>query len=149
MDYHLAQLNIARFRLPPEHPNNADFVNNLDRINAIAEQQPGYIWRLKGDGNDALDIKAFEDPNLVINLSLWSDMESLSAFVYRNKEHRQIMRRRAEWFEKVEFHLCLWWLRQGELPQINDAINRLAWLQSKGPSPRAFTFKSGFAKPKD
>ena len=33
---------------PAEHPDNADFVNNLDRVNAITEKQPGFVWRLTG-----------------------------------------------------------------------------------------------------
>ncbi|MFT5391890.1 MAG: hypothetical protein ACI8PT_002085 [Gammaproteobacteria bacterium] len=100
MNYQLAQLNIARFRLPPAHPNNTEFVDNLDRINAIAESQSGFIWRFTGEGNDALDVQAFEDPNIAVNMSACSDMEALSAFVYRNEEHLRIMRRRKEWFAR-------------------------------------------------
>lgn len=85
MNYHLAQLNIARFRLPQEHPGNKGFIDNLDRVNAIAETQEGFIWRFTGEGNDALDIQAFDDPNVASNMSLWSGLESLGAFVYRNK----------------------------------------------------------------
>ena len=51
MKFHLAQLNIAKFRLPMEHPQNADFINNLDRVNALAELRPGFIWRFVGEGN--------------------------------------------------------------------------------------------------
>ena len=54
MKYQLAQLNIARFLKPTEHPDNADFVGNLDHVNAVAESQPGFVWRLVGDGTDAL-----------------------------------------------------------------------------------------------
>ena len=56
MNYHLAQLNIARFRLPMEHPINAPFIESLDHVNSTAEQQPGFIWRLTGDGKEELDI---------------------------------------------------------------------------------------------
>ncbi|MDH3512801.1 MAG: DUF3291 domain-containing protein, partial [Gammaproteobacteria bacterium] len=118
MNYHLAQLNIARFMKPAEHPDNADFVNNLDRVNAIAESQPGFVWRLTGDGNDALDIQAFDDPNIAVNMSVWTSMESLADFVYRNKEHLAIMRRRREWFEKTKFHLVLWWVEAGHIPSL-------------------------------
>jgi len=149
MAYHLAQLNIARFRLPQEHPDNADFVSNLDRINKIAEQQDGFIWRFKGDGNDALDVKAFDDPNVASNMSLWESIEALSAFVYRNREHREIMRRRHEWFDNVDFYLVLWWLEAGQIPSLDDAKARLSLLESIGPSAKAFTFKTSFCAPSE
>lgn len=147
MNYHLAQLNIARFRLPQEHPDNSEFIENLDRVNAIAESQNGFVWRLTGDGNDAMDIQAFDDPNIAANMSLWSDLESLGSFVYRNKEHRDIMRRRGEWFDKVDFYLVLWWVKEGHTPTLEEAKDRLELLSKTGPSEKAFTFKQPFAAP--
>jgi hypothetical protein len=147
MNYHLAQLNIARFMKPAEHPDNADFVNNLDRVNAIAETQPGFVWRLTGDGNDALDIKAFDDPNIAANMSVWTSMESLADFVYRNEEHLAIMRRRREWFEKMKFHLVLWWVEAGHIPSLVEAKERLKTLITNGPCARAFTFRSPYPPP--
>ena len=147
MKHHLAQLNVARFREPADHPVNADFVNNLDRVNAIAETQPGFIWRLVGDGNDALDVQAFEDPNIAVNMSVWADLESLAAFAYRNADHRAIMRRRREWFEQMEFYLVLWWVAEGHRPTMEEAKKRLELLRRKGPTVDAFTFKQPFPAP--
>ncbi len=147
MRYHLAQLNIARFLLPQDHPNNADFVNNLDRVNAVAEQQPGFVWRLVGEGNDALDLQAFDDPSMAVNMSVWTDMDSLAAFVYRNAAHRDIMRRRREWFEHIEFYLVLWWIPEGHEPTLDEAKARLALLQAHGPHSDAFTFAQPFPQP--
>jgi hypothetical protein len=148
MNYHIAQLNIARFRLPQDHPNNADFVNNLDRINQIAEQQDGFIWRFKGEGNNAFDVKAFEDPNVASNMSLWASLESLRAFVYRRKEHREIMRRRHQWFDRIDFYLVLWWVKAGQIPSLEDAKVRLRLLENAGPTEQAFTFRTAFSPPK-
>ena len=147
MTYHLAQLNVARFRVPADHPVNADFVSNLDRVNAIAESQPGFVWRLIGEGNDALDLKAFDDPNVAVNMSVWTDLESLAAFAYRNEDHRAIMRRRREWFEQMEFHLVLWWVAAGCRPTMDEAKIRLDLLRRKGPTADAFTFKEPFPAP--
>ena len=144
MNYHLAQLNIAQFRLPQKHPVNADFVANLDRVNAIAESQQGFVWRLVGDGNDATDIQAFDDPNILVNLSVWTDIESLAAFAYRNSAHKEIMRRRNEWFDKMEFYLVLWWIEEGHIPTLTEAKERLNLLEANGPSEKAFTFKQSF-----
>ncbi len=92
--FHLAQVNIGRFIKPVDDPSNADFMNNLDRVNALAEASPGFVWRLKGDGNNATDIRAFDDPQMAINMSVWEGVEALAAFAYRNMDHRSVMRRR-------------------------------------------------------
>lgn len=147
MDYELAQVNIAKFRLPQNHPVNSDFVNNLDHVNAIAESQPGFIWRFKGEGNDALDVQVFDDSNIAINMSVWSDVESLFAFTYKNSDHVAMMRRRKEWFEKIEFYMVLWWIEAGRKPSLDEAKLRLALLQSCGPTYSAFSFKKPFPKP--
>lgn len=147
MKYQLAQLNLAKFRLPVEDPINADFVNNLDVVNAIAEAHSGFVWRLKGDGNDAMDLQAFDDPNIISNLSVWSDLDSLVSFVYKNDEHKNIMRRRREWFEKMEFFMVLWWVKAGEMPSLQEAITRLQILQEKGPSVEGFTFRDDYPPP--
>lgn len=147
MQYQLAQVNIARFKQPQDDPVNADFVNNLDRVNATAEMQPGFIWRFTGSGNDATDVQAFDDPNVIINLSVWRDVQSLVNFVYRNDEHINIMRRRKEWFEKMEFHMVLWWIEADRTPSIEEAKIRLELLRRNGSSYSAFTFKAPYAAP--
>lgn len=147
MKYELAQANIAKFRLPQEHPANADFVNNLDRVNAVAEAQDGFIWRFTGEGNDAMDVQAFDDPNIALNMSVWSDVQSLVNFVYRHQDHRDIMRRRKEWFDKIDFHMVLWWVEAGRRPTPEEAKIRLELLKCNGPSYAAFTFKQPFAAP--
>ena len=147
MSYQLAQLNIARFKLPQADPVNADFVKALDRVNHMAEQQPGFVWRFTGEGNNAMDVQAFTDPNVVINLSVWKDLDALADFVYRNDEHLQIMRRRKEWFAAMDVYLVLWWIKQGDVPSVAEAKTRLAHLQSQGPTPYAFSFREPFPAP--
>ncbi len=147
MAYHLAQLNIARFRRPQTDPVNADFINALERVNSTAEDQPGFVWRFTGEGDNAIDVQAFEDPNIAINLSVWRDMETLAAFVYRSDDHRSIMRRRREWFDKLEFYLVLWFVEAGTVPTVEEAKARLAHLRTQGPSSRAFTFREPFPAP--
>ncbi|GHA03195.1 hypothetical protein GCM10008090_10220 [Arenicella chitinivorans] len=149
MKYHLAQLNIARFRLPQEHPDNKDFIDNLDRVNALAETQEGFVWRFTGEGNDAMDVQAFDDPNIASNMSLWTDLNALGAFVYRNKEHREIMRRRSSWFDKIDFYLVLWWVQAGHIPTLEEAKERLELLSKEGPTENAFTFKEPFPSPNE
>ena len=148
MKYHLAQVNIGRFIRPVEDPANADFVNALDQVNALAEASPGFVWRLTGDGNNATDIKPFpDDPNMAINMSVWESIDALAAFVYRNMDHRGVMRRRREWFEERQVYMALWWVPAGTLPTIEDAKAKLALLEKLGPTAEAFTFRQPFAAP--
>lgn len=144
--WHLAQMNIARFVRAPDAPENADFHANLDRINALAEASPGFLWRLIGEGNNATDIDVYDDPRVIVNMSVWTDMESLAAFAYRSG-HRDIMRRRREWFDAMEVSLVLWWVPAGEAPTTAEGKARLAHLAAHGPSAHAFTFREPFPAP--
>lgn len=144
--YQLAQVNIARMKAPLESPLMADFVANLDRINALAEQSPGFIWRLKDEHNDATRIRPFGD-DVLVNMSVWQDLESLKTYAFRS-DHTEIMRRRREWFEKMEgAYAVLWWVKQGHRPSLQEAAERLKILDERGPCAEAFTFAQPFMPP--
>jgi heme-degrading monooxygenase HmoA len=144
--HHLAQINIGTLKAPMDAPATAGFAANLDRINALAEAQTGFVWRLTGEGNNATDLRPFDDPLTLINMSVWTNLEALAAFVYRSA-HREIMRRRAEWFEKSEVFMCLWWVPAGHTPTPAEGIERLAILRRLGTTAEAFTFREPFAAP--
>ena len=80
--YHLAQINIGRLKAPMDAPETSGFAENLDRINALAKAQEGFVWRLTGEGNNATDIVAFDDPMMILNMSVWTGPEALAAYVY-------------------------------------------------------------------
>jgi len=147
MQYQLAEINIATFRVPMTDPVNAEFIANLDRVNALAESAPGFVWRLVGEGNNAMDIQAFDNPNTMTNMSVWRDLDDLANFVYRSEEYRQSMLRRREWFERMEFHLALWWVPTGHRPTIAEGKARLETLSRVGPSAQAFLFNKPFPAP--
>jgi hypothetical protein len=144
--YELAQLNIAHMKTALDAPEMVDFVANLDRINALAEAAPGFIWRLKSEEGNATAIRPFGE-NTLVNLSVWSNVASLSDYVYKSL-HVDIMKRRKEWFERMpEAHQVLWWVPQGHRPNAYDAMQRLQTLRAMGPSDLAFNFKQAFAPP--
>jgi len=137
---HLAQINIGRIRAPLEDPIMAEFVSNLDAINALAEGTPGFVWRLVGDGNDATSLRPFDDPMMLINMSVWESLEALRGFVYRS-HHSRFVRNRLDWFEKLEGPVyALWWIPVGHIPTVKEGIERLEHLRANGPSDRAFWF---------
>ena len=145
--YHLAQVNVARALAPIHAAQMADFVANLDRINALAEAAPGFVWRLKDESGNATDIAVNDDPRLIINLSVWESREALFDFVYRSG-HTKIMARRKEWFEPYgRAYMALWWCPAGVPPAVEEAMRRLALLDAQGPGPDAFTFKQPFPQP--
>lgn len=145
-DYELAQLNIAQMLAPLESPVLADFVANLDRINALADQSPGFVWRLQSDEGDATSFRPFGE-DVLVNLSVWKDIESLYDFVYKSA-HVEIMRRRKEWFERLrEAYTVLWWVPQGYRPTVEEAKAKLTHLRTHGPGPEAFTFKKPYSPP--
>lgn len=144
--FHLAQLNIGRMVAPIDAPEVADFVAALDPINAIADDAPGFVWRLQTEEGNATAIHVFEgDDLLLINMSVWESIDALSEFVYRS-DHVDVMRRRREWFEKMdELFFVLWWIPAGTLPEPDEAKARLEHLRTHGPTPHAFTFRQSFA----
>jgi hypothetical protein len=145
-NYQLAQINVAKLKAPLDSPELRDFVDNLDRINALAEASPGFVWRLVGDGNDATSLRPFGD-DVIVNMSVWSDVAALRAFVY-DSAHVAIMRRRREWFTRMaEVYMVLWWVPAGHEPTIDEAAARLARLREKGPTREAFTFGETFPAP--
>ena len=142
--YHLAQVNIARMLYPIDDPQMADFVNNLDPINALADNAPGFVWRLQTDEGNATSIQPYEDEMIILNMSVWEDIESLKAYVFKS-EHVQFVRRRKEWFELFKStYTALWWVPAGHIPTLQEAKERLAYLDENGETPYAFTFKKTF-----
>ena len=146
--YQLAQINIAQMKGKDyTDPIMKDFVDNLDRINLLAENSPGYVWRLKDEQNNALDFRPFPEASLLINVSVWKDIESLKRYVY-DSMHKEIMKRKREWFHHFKgFYYALWWIRSGEFPTAQEASEKLTHLQVHGPTAEAFTFSAVFPPP--
>jgi hypothetical protein len=145
--FHLAQVNIGVLRAPITSPEIADFVAQLDPINAIADASPGFVWRLQTESGNATDVRAFEDDSILINMSVWRSLEELRDFVYRSS-HVEVLRRRNEWFERLsQVHLVLWWLPSDRLPTLEEAAWRIELVRRNGPTAEAFTFRTPFGPP--
>jgi hypothetical protein len=143
-DWELAQINVGRLIAPADDPAVAEFMNALDEINAVADQSPGFVWRLQTDDGNATSVRAYEDESILINVSTWSSIEALSDYVYRSA-HTPFLRRRAEWFQRSrEVFVALWWVPAGHRPSVDEAVARLEHLRSHGPTPHAFTFRQRF-----
>ena len=146
--FHLAQVNIGRFRAPIDDPIMDGFRTQLDPINALADQSPGFVWRLQTEDGNATAIRPYPDDNLMaINMSVWESLEALQRFVYKS-HHVDSLRARKQWFEPIEGPiLALWWVPVGHMPTIAEARERLAHLKEHGPTAYAFTFRATFPAP--
>ena len=121
-------------------------MNNLDPINALAESTPGFVWRLQADNGNATNYRPYDDDTM-INMSVWEDIESLHQYVYRSA-HVEFMKRRKEWFELMrEAYTVLWWVPEGHIPSIEEAVQKLETLRTNGAGPQAFTFAHPFPQP--
>ena len=145
--YQLAQVNIVRLLAPFDSAELADYRSSVEPLNTLADDSPGFVWRLQSDTGDATSIQVYEDPMILINLSVWENLETLKAYTYRS-DHATIMKRRREWFAKIKSAtVALWWIESGSLPTAEEARQRLACLDQHGPTPFAFTFKTQFDVP--
>lgn len=123
------------------------FVDRLDEINELADTAPGFVWRLQTDEGDATSIQAFDDPNLIVNMSVWASIETLKHYVYKSM-HVELIRDRDAWFHKIQqVHQVLWWVPAGHIPSVQEGKAKLSLLEAQGPSADAFTFARAYPQP--
>jgi len=145
--WHAAQLNVARAVAPYESAEMATFMARLEEINALGEAAPGFVWRLKNADGNTIGIGAHPDPLVVFNLSVWKSVDDLYNFAYHS-EHMNVFRRRREWFGPFgSASIAIWWLKEGDIPSMEDANRRLEKVDRVGPTPDAFNFKTRFPPP--
>ncbi len=143
--YHIAQLNIAKMKADLDDPIMKDFVDNLDGVNGIADNSPGFVWRLETEEGDATTLRLFDDNMLLVNMSVWESIDDLKNFVYESF-HIEILKRKNEWFNKFDgMYQVLWWVNAGTIPDVEEAKARLVYLQQHGESEVAFSFRNSFA----
>jgi hypothetical protein len=145
--WHLAQINVGRLIALPGDMRVQPFFEALDRINALADASPGFVWRLQDESGNATNLRPTADPLFAVNMSLWRNADALFAFVYRSADTPE-MARRKEYFERFDgAYQALWWVPAGHIPSVDEGLARLWRLDRYGPTEQAFTFKSRFPAP--
>lgn len=139
---HIAELNIGRTAHDLDDPAMAGFVDNLDRINALAERSKGFVWRYQDASGSAIDTKRDGDPREILNLSVWETVEDLEAYVF-GTVHARFYARRAEWFAApAGAHFVMWPVPEGHIPTVDEALTRLDEYRRTGASDRVFGWEA-------
>ena len=147
--YYLAQINIALMKAPLDNPIMAEFADALDEINQVAEASAGFVWRLKTSSGNATDIRAYSDPKMLVNISVWQSVEQLKVYVYKSL-HGDFFIRRRKWFEKYQSeHFAMWWIPSEHLPTVEEGLAKLEYLALHGDSPESFTFAKPYLPPNE
>lgn len=141
--WQLAQLNVARLKHPLDHPELASFVDALAPVNAVADAAQGFVWRLQEESGDATGLRPWGD-DMIVNLSVWDDVDTLRGYVFGNA-HAAMLRRRREYFVPLDTPgLVVWWVPVGHRPDLEEARDRLTHLEVHGPTAYAFTLRATF-----
>lgn len=147
--WHLAQFNIARLAHELDDPRMEEFVAALEPVNRLADRAPGFVWRHSTDDGDSTAVRMFDDERIIVNFSVWTSIEALHDFTYRNADHRTLLRDRRRWFVSLAGRpiLVLWWVPAAAIPSLDAARRRLEHLETHGPTRHAFTFRCRFPPP--
>lgn len=146
--FQLAEINIARMKgVNINDPIMQEFVENLERVNSIAEASEGFVWRLKDENNNATSMNPYDDEQVIINVSVWESFETLEHFMYKTF-HSEFLKRRKEWFQNFgTAHTAMWWIPAGKFPTMQEAVDQLDYLQKNGASEKVFDFRNKFPAP--
>jgi hypothetical protein len=146
--YHLAEINIAKMKgVDINDPIMKEFVDNLDLVNTLAEKSEGFVWRLKDESSNATNLNPYNDEQIIVNVSVWENIETLEQYMYKTF-HSEFLKRRKEWFLKFgKAHTAMWWIPAGQVPTLEEAVEKLDYLQQNGPSKLVFDLRNKFPAP--
>lgn len=135
----IAQINIAQMKAPMESELMKEFRDFLAPVNLLAESSPGFIWRYSDE--NAHEFKyPWKDDMLIVNMSVWDNIESLQDFTYKTV-HSYFIKSRRKWFHQLGHpHTVLWRIEEGHIPTLIEAKEKLDSLKKNGPTKSAFLF---------
>ncbi|WP_258097896.1 DUF3291 domain-containing protein [Marinoscillum pacificum] len=138
---HLAQFNIIKLKDELDSPIIKEFRDFLAPVNLLAEESPGFVWRLKDEGGaSATDIETpYEDKLVFVNMSVWEDFESLKEFTYKTV-HSYFLKSRKKWSDEIAGQKAvMWYVDPGYVPTVEEAKAKLDLLNEKGSTAEAFS----------
>jgi hypothetical protein len=151
---HLAQVNIAWMHGAIDDPLMEGLASRMDEINHLAEQSPGFVWRLPASEvpHAALDpfgddFPGFQRDRLFYNMSVWESLEALRGYTFHSA-HAELIHERHQWLDHIAgASVALWWIPVGYRPTVAESAERLRSVRHRGPTPHAFTLRNAFPPP--
>lgn len=145
--YHLAQFSISMAKSSLDDPLMEGFVSQLQEINQLADQSDGFIWRLQSESGDSTSFRGYDNPMILLNISLWDSVKSLREFVFKSA-HSGPYRNSSNWFHKLNGPVtALWWVKDGCFPTVEEGVARLETIKYIGSTPYAFAFRGACLAP--
>ncbi|MGK7948568.1 MAG: DUF3291 domain-containing protein [Xenococcaceae cyanobacterium] len=145
----------TKFWLIREFDNLELFRAKAIHYNYARHSHPGYSIGIIESGvggnyyQGTTDIRAYPNPKMLVNVSVWQSIEQLKVYVYKSL-HGDFFVRRRQWFEKYRGeHFAMWWIRSGYLPTVEEGKAKLEYLELHGDSPQSFTFAQPYPSPND
>lgn len=140
--HHLAQFNWATLRHDPADPRVAEFMENVARMNMLADRMPGFVWRHLNDRTALRKLGrtgTFAPARrFTTTLSVWTELEALERFAFKTV-HSRFYKKRAAWFEPHQGpYMVFWFVPQGHRPLIPEAVERAEHMLARGDSAYAF-----------
>ena len=101
---HLAQANVSRLLAPVSDPLLAGFAAASEPIEAAGAAAPGFLWRAhlevpRGGRTHPFAWDLGDSAGLIVNLSVWTSLETLDHFVHSGT-HLEALRQRRSWFAR-------------------------------------------------
>ena len=138
-------MNFAVLRYDFDDPRAAGFVDNVEKVNAVAARSPGFVWRLSNEEMEQPennpDVVFAENPRNAVTVSLWETADDLRHFVLRTV-HGKFLKRREEWFEAIDRpSYVIYPVQAGQIPTLAQAKEKMDHLAVEGSSEVAYDFK--------
>jgi len=139
-------MNLAKMRASYDAAVFKDFKVWLNALHALAETHPGFVWRYKGEDDDAGHILPYPcAPEIMGNMSAWRDYDSLYEYTFTDG-HLEIMKKKRKWFERMStpYNVLYYGSEEDLLKPKEELLGvakvKLAHLKKHGDSSEAFGF---------
>ena len=137
----IAQMNWGKLKYLLEDEKMIEFSNSLNKVYSLAEDHPGFIWRISDREAEFQLSEIGFDKFISSTISVWKNIEALKDYTY-NSLHGMYLKRSSEWFEKIEEpRLVIWNVEYNYKPTFKESFDRLEYLKINGPSDFAYGWK--------
>ena len=134
----IAQMNWSRLKFSLKDKRMTEFAESLNKVYSLAENQPGFIWRISDDQSETQLSNLGFDKLISSTVSVWINITSLKDYTY-NSLHGFYLKRSSEWFQKIDGpQLVIWNVENNNEPTFKESFDRLKYLEDNGPSAYAY-----------